>query len=182
METLKIPPCLSPPFQWFSTLIFFFEILFFLFLSKAPWHIVVSFSCGSFQLWHVGCHLSMAWWTTPCPCPGSEPAKPGATEVERTNSTIRPRGQSHNLDFILENIREFKKNPEIFIHKDSHVIGLGCSLGIKILESYLSLLVPVCSWSISLLWMRKLTSREVTCLAQVTCWVEMNKRLRSPDV
>ena len=38
----------------------FFKIFFLLFILIFPQYIVVYFSCGSFQLWHVGCRLSVA--------------------------------------------------------------------------------------------------------------------------
>ena len=53
----------GPVFESYSLLLLlllFFKILFFLFLPKPPSIYLCIFSCGSFQLWHVGRHLSMA--------------------------------------------------------------------------------------------------------------------------
>ena len=41
----------------------------------------------------MGHRLSTAWWAVPCPRPGSEPAKPWATQAERVNLTTWPWGQ-----------------------------------------------------------------------------------------
>ena len=73
----------------------------FFFLPKAPQYIVVYFSCRSFWLCYVGRHLSMPWWTVPCPRPGSEPAKPWAAEVECVNLTTQPPGRPLMI-FILK--------------------------------------------------------------------------------
>ena len=41
----------------------------------------------------------MAWWAVPCPHSGSEPAKPWAAKVERSNLTTRPWGQPQPFSF-----------------------------------------------------------------------------------
>ena len=80
-------------FQWkhLGMTISSWEVFFFLlFLPKSPQYIVVYFSCGSFELWHVWCHLSVTWWAVPCLRPGAEAAKPWATEAEPVNLITRP--------------------------------------------------------------------------------------------
>ena len=77
-----------------------------LLLPKAPQYIAVYSSCRSFWLCYVGRSLSMAWWVVPCLCPGSERAKPWATEAEHMNLTTQPWGRPLissflNLLFIL---------------------------------------------------------------------------------
>ena len=67
---------------------FFFLLL----LPKATQHIVVYSSCRSFWLCYLGRHLSMAWWVVPCPCPGSDLAKPWAAEAECRNLTTHGAG------------------------------------------------------------------------------------------
>ena len=71
----------------------------FSFFSPSP----LVHSSGSFQLWHVGCHLSMAWWVVPCPCPGFELVKPWAAAAEHMNLTTQPRGRalSLSLDYCI---------------------------------------------------------------------------------
>ena len=100
----------------FSTIkrFFFFKRFYFSFFSpKPPWYIVMSFfsvvgpsSCGN-----VGRCLSMAWWVGPCLRPGSELAKPWATEAECVNLTIWPWGQPlHNKKAFKETIKSTKGN------------------------------------------------------------------------
>ena len=79
-------------FLFFSS--FFFRFLFFFLLPKAPHYIVVYFNCGSLELWHVVCCLSMAWWVVLGPRPESEPTKPWADAGGSTNLTTGPWGLS----------------------------------------------------------------------------------------
>ena len=72
-----------------------------LLLPKAPKYIVGYSSCRPFWLCYVRRHLSMARWAVPCPCPGSEWAKPWAMEARQTTQT---EPLSHGLawhEFIL---------------------------------------------------------------------------------
>ena len=113
IETVTKPvvmcsPTVSSSYQWpwdylCYVFTFFFEIFFFFFsliLPKAPQHIVVYSSRGSFWLcYEAGRRLGMAWWAVLGSCPGSEQAKPWAIEAEHTNLTTWP--QSRPLRFFL---------------------------------------------------------------------------------
>ena len=81
---------------WVKVFYFWF---FLLFLPKSPQYIVVYLS-GTFWLWHVGRHLSMAWRAVPCLRPGSEPAKPRAAKAELTNLTTRPWGRPPKIFYF----------------------------------------------------------------------------------
>ena len=75
----------------------------FFFLPKSPQCVVVHSSCRSLWLYYVGRCLSMAWWTVPCPCLGSELVKSRAAEAEHLNLTIWPWGQPLKV-FKLQDI------------------------------------------------------------------------------
>ena len=93
-----------------------YSFFFLLFLRKSPQYVVVYFSCASFWLWHVACHLKVAWQVVPCPCLGSEPAKTQATKAEHGKLTTRPRGRPlvivltkiHNMNLVM---RKSQTNP-----------------------------------------------------------------------
>ena len=55
-----------------------------------PQHTVVNPSCGSFSLFFVGCHDSMAWQVVLGPHPGSELANPRLLKQSEVNLTTTP--------------------------------------------------------------------------------------------
>ena len=61
--------------------------------NPSPQYIVVYSSCECFWLCYVGCRLSIDQWLVPCPCLGSEAAKPWTAEVEGVNPITWPQGQ-----------------------------------------------------------------------------------------
>ena len=77
------------PIVKFNHNFFYFLFLFLFFLKIGTW---ANNCCqSSFFFWKKG--WGVAWWAAPCPCPGSQWAKPWAAEVDHANLTTQPRGQ-----------------------------------------------------------------------------------------
>ena len=61
------------------------------------------FSCGSFELWHVGCCLNVAWWAAPC-CtqdPNQQNLGPQSRVCELNHSATGPAPVNHYIPSVL---------------------------------------------------------------------------------
>ena len=80
-------------------------------LPKAPWYIVVYSSCELLWLCYLGHHLSTAWWAVPCPCPGSEPAKPWPPKRSKRTQRLGHRATPNSLSSSIG--RQTSRSPKI---------------------------------------------------------------------
>ena len=133
-------------------------------------------------MWHVGCHLSMAWWMVPYPRPGSEPVKSWATKAECVKLTTQSQGEPPNIHFeghiprVLSLWSEFLTSSQVVLVNFGWGIPFGCHSWICLLPTLLRLTLvdtelKVSCWSPCEVW----NQRAITVLL-VSFWPGRNRR------